>query len=1485
MSKRPEGLTASTHSRGPSNAAAAPGSHARGGSQGGVGHSRQPSSPGGSANSNKEDMLHLILKKTAASLPDNKFAQALYVSSQALPFGGKGNRKRLEELVIVLYLGYAPYTPAIPECKCTPGGKDVECSLQVMKAFLINGGKEIVEWLLLNAPEENIEWAMKIAWRLHICRSVIGKCRGDVSEAPLMGGMGSDLDKSQTTKKAAKKEYKTIPKELDWETWSIPVLLRRESMGEKAISAMFEILVGDIRMPKKVRAEIYMAPINEFQIIPILFGRFKNLTGAAAKLALENMNVILMNSRTNLEILFRQPKWQSWFVPFLLTKETDVIVDKRQGGLAPDLESSIFKFAVNLMTMLHYHCFKSKKKGFRNLLKDTKSALVDSQGWVEETCAVYRVLLFTLIKRVQNDAVAFQTDYTVPAWDNLLKLFDILEQFIFYEPLEKNKKGGGEKRKLGLHLYDDGTCQDLIVVIDVIDLLDSKFDLNYLNPKFNSQVAGNQKLVELGSQLIKERDFFRNVRQFFLSLEQATGHDMILKNLSALLQSRKTGKIDSLFGKMGKSTAVEKQLAVAVEEQKTMISSTKDANVQVSQLNEEAILAQAKRGFKSASAAQRFCMEKRQVALMENPLLSNPRKSKMANKNAQKRHAAKTKKKKKKKDKAEKVVDPNKVNVWDYLNPGQPNQESSEDDAEEDGDGSGDETVLDEEKFEDQAKSALGPGLDKTMSIMNMSSEMPINDKAPLSPVEPAVPAVLVQEQKLTEAEQASATKWAISSFDFEAEASNEISLREGMLVEVLQEKESGWWLVTRENKIGFAPSNYLELIPESKAKEIMEQERKKAQEAAAAAAAAAAEEEQKAPPTPVASEPISPSAPVEEKKSEYKAEDVPKPEVASVVIEKFQEDRADSSDEEAEHAVADIGDVEAVREQIIQVTVQNMAPEEFEVFEEKKEPQRPDKIEVDESHVVAPPTPIEDVPAIPSPVPAPQPEPSKQHIPEPTPAKPEPIPAKVEPSKPVEAPKPVPVSKPVEKPVEKKVAAEAPKPAAAPRVEEKKQAPIEKPKPVEKNIEQKISLDAAGPPKQLSVAIAENKEEVEDIAEKIFCGYCKKELDPEEFYELEGVICCKEDLLKNFLKCLSCGQHISGEHLTLPAGRLHLRCATCSVCHKTFANPAEIQQKQGNLYCKQHFDDLFGVKCAHCKKVIDGQYLVALGKTWHFDHFVCAGGCEKPLQGEYLVHDDKPYCLTDYKRVVAKKCAVCSESVLSTALSVGDLVYHSSCVKCDMCGSAYSMGSTFLPEPLQGGEKINRFLCSKDYREKYLKPCTKCGLLIEANEERAFGDGKWWHSHCLKCDECGKMLIGEEQFFKGNTMLCKDDFEKLALPKCGLCSLALKGKFVSLLEMKCHQECVRCSVCNQALVGSNLGIRQSTKNPGKLLCNEHFAAENGKVCFGCKQVISKGPMLNVKDRTFHPDCLSCEICKVNLKGQKFAWVNDKLRCAEHVRT
>ncbi|MCA9733662.1 MAG: protein DA1 [Deferribacteres bacterium] len=63
---------------------------------------------------------------------------------------------------------------------------------------------------------------------------------------------------------------------------------------------------------------------------------------------------------------------------------------------------------------------------------------------------------------------------------------------------------------------------------------------------------------------------------------------------------------------------------------------------------------------------------------------------------------------------------------------------------------------------------------------------------------------------------------------------------------------------------------------------------------------------------------------------------------------------------------------------------------------------------------------------------------------------------------------------------------------------------------------------------------------------------------------------------------------------------------------------------------------------CQQCKKTIDGEYIVALNRAWHPQHFRCST-CNKPLVGSrFFEKANKPYCQDCYNKKFSPLCDVC---------------------------------------------------------------------------------------------------------------------------------------------------------------------------------------------------------------------------------------------------
>src|SRR5256885_10481262 len=72
---------------------------------------------------------------------------------------------------------------------------------------------------------------------------------------------------------------------------------------------------------------------------------------------------------------------------------------------------------------------------------------------------------------------------------------------------------------------------------------------------------------------------------------------------------------------------------------------------------------------------------------------------------------------------------------------------------------------------------------------------------------------------------------------------------------------------------------------------------------------------------------------------------------------------------------------------------------------------------------------------------------------------------------------------------------------------------------------------------------------------------------------------------------------------------------------------------------------------CKGCGQPIRGNYLSALGATWHPEHFVCAS-CGRPINtARFQVHEGKPYHSECFSNQIAPRCAYCNKPLVGEYL------------------------------------------------------------------------------------------------------------------------------------------------------------------------------------------------------------------------------------------
>eukprot|EP01098_Paradermamoeba_levis_P011338 TRINITY_DN4843_c0_g3_i7.p1 TRINITY_DN4843_c0_g3~~TRINITY_DN4843_c0_g3_i7.p1 ORF type:complete len:421 (-),score=66.20 TRINITY_DN4843_c0_g3_i7:2-1264(-) len=246
------------------------------------------------------------------------------------------------------------------------------------------------------------------------------------------------------------------------------------------------------------------------------------------------------------------------------------------------------------------------------------------------------------------------------------------------------------------------------------------------------------------------------------------------------------------------------------------------------------------------------------------------------------------------------------------------------------------------------------------------------------------------------------------------------------------------------------------------------------------------------------------------------------------------------------------------------------------------------------------------------------------------------------------------------------------------------------------------------------------------------------------------------------------------------------------------------------------------GPPCAKCGEMIIGNVSTALGKTWHPEHFACFH-CGMPFSGNFVVHNDKPYCTEDYFELFGERCARCLTPIKATKISKYGKVYHPEHFTCEGCGVALASKQYMEDEscPYCVPCKKARDLRNRDNR----KICYTCNERI--NGDALLLAGQWHHFEHFKCTSCLGQ-VGLNYGESNGKIYCNTCIRNILKNICWHCGEPVHGRTISALGHIYHPEHFVCYHCHEPFSGGNF-----REHDGKPYCLTHYKGLTQLYCTG----------------------------------------------------
>jgi hypothetical protein len=238
---------------------------------------------------------------------------------------------------------------------------------------------------------------------------------------------------------------------------------------------------------------------------------------------LKHLNALLSLQADNICEVLEQPFWFEWVVPMLLVSSSQLPIQDKLAS-APVESSMAFKLQVNSLSLILSEALRFQRdyESLRNNFESLYQRINSSRASAGDE--IFRVLLFSLLKRLQavKSADFFkESNYT---YQNQFILFDIILNFSLYSMFVYPSN----VFEIKLHMSSELDLPDRILLQEVVfffrDKMTSLRKIFEESMVFSSQSSGQLTSAEIKKRIAKMEktcDVFEDAYAFLLEVKEA----------------------------------------------------------------------------------------------------------------------------------------------------------------------------------------------------------------------------------------------------------------------------------------------------------------------------------------------------------------------------------------------------------------------------------------------------------------------------------------------------------------------------------------------------------------------------------------------------------------------------------------------------------------------------------------------------------------------------------------------------------------------------------------------------------------------------------------------------------------------------------------------------------------------------------------------------------------------------------------------------